>query len=190
MIRKFFFATALLACGVYSAGTTVSANDEPKGNGKSTPAELRALRAMVGEWDVSVEVWPKGKDKPSIQFAGTETNRPFGQHWIASDLVTTYQDREVRVHSIIGYDLDQKSLVGTIVDHGPYAATMKGELDADTKTIHWTTHAKTPDGKPMLQKTSVTQMTGKQRVLTMMVPGKTEGEMTEVMKIEYTKKAE
>lgn len=79
-------------------------------------------------------------------------------------------------------------MVGTVIDHGPYAARMTGEYKEESKTVHWTTEAKTPNGKPMLQKTLVTQKNENERVLVLSVPGKREGEFTKLMQITFTKR--
>jgi hypothetical protein len=91
--------------------------------------------------------WLQGLDSPSIKFEDVETNRLFGEYWIASD--SEYVG--MKLHSIIGYDLDQKKMVGTVIDHGPYSASMIGEYDRESKTIHWMAKARDTTGKPMLQ---------------------------------------
>ena len=93
-----------------------------------------------------------------------------------------------KVHSIVGYDLDKKKMVGTVIDHGPYAATMTGDYDEKAKTVHWTTEAKDEDGKPMLQKTLVTQRNADERLLVLMVPGQENDEFTKCMQIKFVKR--
>ena len=139
-------------------------------------------------WDAEIEVWPQGLDSPSIKFEGVERNRAYGEHWIASDFDSEYMGQTVKVHSIVGYDLDQKKLVGTVIDHGPYAARMTGEYDAESETVHWVTEAKSPDGKPMLQKTQVTQKDADQRVLSLFVPGEAKDEFVKFMQIRYVRR--
>ncbi len=79
-------------------------------------------------------------------------------------------------------------LVGTVIDHGPYSASMSGEYDKETKTIHWMTKAKEPNGKPMVQKTSITQKSANERVLVMSVPGENENEFNKIMQIRFVKR--
>ena len=171
-------------CLILASALSCVAQDKPK----SAPAELGVLKASIGVWDAEIESWPKGPDSPSIKFKGVETNRAYGKHWIASDFDFTFMGQTMKIHSIVGYDLDKKKLVGKIIDHGPYAATMTGEYDAKTKTVRWVTEAKTIDGKRMVQKTSVTQKDANTRVLLMLVPGKKKGEFHKVMQITFVKR--
>jgi len=79
-------------------------------------------------------------------------------------------------------------MVGTVIDHGPYAASMIGEYDEDSRTVVWETEAKDLDGTPIVQKTLVTQKTAVERVLVLSVPGKQENEFTKFMQIKYVKR--
>lgn len=152
------------------------------------PAELEVLASWVGTWDASFEVWAAGRDQAPMTFTGVETNRAFGRHWIASDLDSEIMGQTLRVHSIVGYDLDRGMLVGTIVDHGPYAATMTGEYDAQSKTVSWTTHAKDPSGNPMRQHTEITQVSPDERVLVLSVPKDADGEHEKFMRIKFVRR--
>ncbi|MEM8946386.1 MAG: DUF1579 family protein [Planctomycetota bacterium] len=152
------------------------------------PAELTVLKAAVGVWDAEIETWPAGLDKPSIKFEGIETNRAYGEHWIVSDFDSEFEGQQVKVHSIVGYDLDRKKLVGTVVDAGPYAATMTGDYDAESNSVQWVTNIKYPDGTPGAQRTTVTQKTPDERILVLMVPGKKQGEFVKCMEIKFTRR--
>jgi len=77
MLRKFAFTTVL----IFGAALFCVAQEAPD----STPVELEVLKASIGVWDAEIEVWPEGLDSPSITFKGVETNRPYGEYWIASD---------------------------------------------------------------------------------------------------------
>ena len=130
----------------------------------------------------------KCPDSPSIKFKGVETNLPYGDYWIASNFDSEYMGQTVKVHSIVGYDLDQERMVGTIIDHGPYAASMTGDYDKESKTVHWTTQAKAPNGKPMVQKTLITQESADERLLVLSVPGKQKDDFTKFMQIRFVKR--
>jgi len=106
---------------VVAFGLTLScvAQEEPA----AKPIELEVLKASVGIWDAEIEVWLEGPDSPSIKFKGVETNRPYGEYWIASDFDSEFNGPVMEVHSIVGYDLDRRKMVGTVIDHGPYAAS-------------------------------------------------------------------
>ena len=117
-----------------------------------------------------------------------EKNRPYGEYWIASDFDSEFEGQITKVHSIVGYDLDKKKLVGKVIDHGPYAATMTGVYDEKAKTVHWTKKAKDQDGKPMLQKALVTQKNADERLLVLMAPGKKKDDFTKCMQIRYLKR--
>ena len=121
----------------------------------SEPIELEALKAAAGVWDAEIEIWPQGPDSASLKLKGVETNRPYGEHWLASDFDSEFDGQTMKVHSIVGYDLDKQEMVGTVVDHGPYAASLTGRYDADSKTVHWVTKGKNIDGTPIVQKTSI-----------------------------------
>lgn len=84
--------------------------------------------------------------------------------------------------------MDDMKLVGTIIDHGPYAATMTGGYDVESKTVHWTTEAMDANGKPMVKKTLVTQKNADERVLVLMVPGEKISDFTKFMHIEFVKR--
>ena len=155
---------------------------------ESPPAEQEFLKACVGVWDAEIEVWPQGPNSSSITFKGVETNRPYGKYWIASDFNSDFNGETMKVHSIVGYDLDRRRMVGTVIDHGPYSASMTGDYDEDSKTVTWKTEAKAPNGKPMLQKTVITQKNANERILVLSVPGKTENEFIKFMAIRYLKR--
>jgi hypothetical protein len=152
------------------------------------PVELEVLKGYVGVWDADIEVWPKGPDAPSMSFKGVETIHAYGEYWLVSDFDTEFNGQTNRIHSIVGYDLDKGMLVGTIIDQGPYAATMSGEYDSESKAVHWTTHAKGLDGTPMVQKTAITQKNADERVLVLSTPNKDGDGETVGMKITFTKR--
>jgi hypothetical protein len=180
MLIRSAFSTAL----VFGIMLFCIAQDKPK----AKPIELEVLKASIGVWDAEIEVWPEGSDSSSIKFKGVETNRPYGEYWIASDFDSEYMGQTMKVHSIVGYDLDQAKMVGTIIDHGPYAARMTGEYDKDSNTVHWTTEAKDPNGKPMVQKTLITQKHADERVLVLSVPGKQKSAFTKLMQIRFVRR--
>jgi hypothetical protein len=180
MLKKYALATIL----VLAAALPCVAQETPE----SMPIELEVLKAYIGVWDAEIEVWPEGLDSPSITFKGVETIRPYGEYWIASDFDSEFMGQTLEVHSIVGYDLDKKKMVGTIIDHGPYAATMAGEYDVESKTVHWMTEAKDANGNPMVQKTLVTQNHADERVLVLMVPGEKENEFTKFMQVNFVKR--
>jgi len=152
------------------------------------PIELDALKATVGVWDAEIEVWAQGPDSPSIKFKGVETNRGYGDYWIASDFDSEYMGQTMKVHSIVGYDLEKKKMVGTVIDHGAYSASMIGNYDKDSKTTSWTTNAKSATGDPMVQKTSIVQTNATERVLVLSVPGKEKNSFTKFMQIKFVKR--
>ena len=94
----------------------------------------------------------------------------------------------MKVHSIIGYDPDQKQLVGTVIDHGTYAASMTGDYDKESKTVSWKTEAKDANGKPMVQKTLIAQTSANERVLVLSVPGERKDDFTKFMQIRFVKR--
>jgi hypothetical protein len=143
---------ALCTALVFGLALCCTAQDEPN----VKPIELEVLKALIGVWDADIEVWPAGPDSPSIKFKGVETIRPYGEYWIASDFDSEFMGQTMRVHSIIGYDLDKKKMVGTVIDHGPYAARMTAAYDKASNTVHWTTEAKDANGKRMVQKALMT----------------------------------
>ena len=177
---KYALAVVLVFGGVLSG----IAQETPE----SMPIELEVLKAYIGVWDAEIEVWPEGLDSPSITFKGMETIRPYGEYWIASDFDSEFMGQTLEVHSIVGYDLDKKKMFGMIIDHGPYAATMAGEYDVESKTVHWMTEAKDANGNPMVQKTLVTQDHADERVLVLMVPGEKENEFTKFMQVHFVKR--
>ena len=178
MLTKLMLAISIVL------GATLSGFAEDK----TMPVELEVLKSYVGVWDAEIEVWSAGPDSPSTKFKGVETNRPYGNHWIASDFDSEHIGQTIKVHSIVGFDVDKKQLVGTVIDDGPYAASMTGEYDPKSKTIAWMTHVKAPDGKPIVQKTVVTEKTADERQLVLSVPGKEKDEFTEFMRIKFVRR--
>jgi len=180
MLIKSALSTAL----VFGLSLFCIAQEKPK----AKPIELEVLKASIGVWDAEIEVWPEGPDSPSIRFKGVETILPYGEYWIASDFDSEYMGQTMKVHSIVGYDLDQKRMVGTIIDHGPYAASMTGDYDQESKTVRWTTEAKDLNGNPMVQKTLITQKNADERVLVLSVPGKQKNDFTQFMQIRFVRR--
>lgn len=180
MSLRVAFSTVL----VFGFALTCIAQEKPT----STPSELEVVQASLGVWDAEIEVWPEGLDAASVKFKGVETNRPYGQYWLASDFDSEINGQTMKVHSIVGYDLGRKKLVGTVIDHGPYAASMTGDYDARSKTVTWITEAKAPDGTPMLQKTLVTHNSPQQRVLVLSVPGEGANDSRKLMQIKFVKR--
>jgi hypothetical protein len=178
------FKSTLSAALILGLVLSCDAQEKPEAN----PIELEVLKASLGVWDAEIEVWAQGLDSPSIKFKGMETNRPYGEHWIASDFDSEFMGQTMKVHSIVGYDLDRKKLVGTVIDQGPYAASMTGVYDRQSKTVSWKTAAKTPGGKPMVQNTLVTQKSAGERMLVLSVPGKQKNEFTKFMQIRFVKR--
>ncbi len=180
MLTRFGLTTVL----VVGLAVSCKAQEGPA----SKPAELEVLKASVGVWDAEIEVWPQGLDSPSTTFTGVETNRAYGEYWIASDFDSEFMGQTMKVHSIVGYDPEQKRLVGTVIDHGPYAASMTGDYDAKLKTVSWMTQARDLNGNPMVQKTLVTQKNADERVLVLMVPGAKENAFTKFMQIRFVRR--
>ena len=179
-----FTKSALSTALVFGLALSCIAQEKPQ----SKPIELEVLKASIGVWDAEIEVWPAGPDSPSTKLKGVETNRPYGQYWIASDFDSEFMGQTMKVHSIVGYDLDQQKMVGTIIDHGPYAASMTGEYDKASKTVRWKTEAKDTNGKPMVQQTSITHKNANERMLVLMVPGEIENDFTKFMQIRFVKR--
>ena len=180
-----FIKTALSLSLILSLSFAGFSQEEEK---ESTPIELDVLKASLGVWDAEIEVWPQGLDSPSIKFKGVETNRPYGKHWIASDFNSEYGGQTIKVHSIVGYDLDRKKLVGKVIDDGPYAAAMTGDYDKESKTVQWMTKVKSPTGAPIVQKTSIKHTSPDERVLVLSVPGEQSDEFKKFMQIKFVKR--
>jgi hypothetical protein len=174
--------STLLTAVVFASAFPCTVQEEPK------PIELEVLKASIGVWDAEIEVWPQGPDSSSIKFKGVETNRPYGEYWIASDFDSELMGQTMKVHSVVGYDLNQSKLVGTVIDHGPYAASMTGDYDKQSKTVRWRTEAKDPNGKPMVQQTVIAQKNADERVLVLSVPGKQKDVFTKFMQIRFVKR--
>ena len=160
------------------------AQEEPA----SKPIELQVLKDSIGVWDAKIEVWPKGLDAPSITFTGVETNRAYGAYWIASDFDSEFGGQTTKVHSIVGYDLEEGRMVGKVIDDGPYAARMTGDYDRESKTTRWRTEVKDPSGKLIVQKTLVTQKSADQRVLVLSVENKAKAGFVKFMQITFVRR--
>lgn len=169
---------------IFGFALSCMAEEKPK----SKPIELEGLKTFIGVWDAHIEIWPEGPKASSIKLKGVETNRAYGEYWIASDFESKFMGQTTKVHSIVGYDLDKKKLVGTVIDHGPYAARLTGDYDKKPKTIRWMTKSKAPNGKPIVQKTTITQTSADERVLVMQVPGDKKDEFTKFMQIKFVKR--
>lgn len=64
-----------------------------QGKPKAKPVELEVLKESIGVWDAEIEVWPQGPDSDSIKSKGVETNRAYGEYWIASDFDSQFGGR-------------------------------------------------------------------------------------------------
>ena len=181
-----FAASAVFFLALYSSlAAQEEAEAKPDGN---QPKELEFIKGAIGVWDAKIEVWANGPDGDAITFKGVETNRAYGEYWIASDFDSEFAGQTVNVHSIVGYDLSKKQLVGMVIDQGPYPAQMTGKYDDKTKTVEWKTEAKNLDGTPMIQRTRLTQKGPDERYLQLMVPGTEEGEFKKLMQITFTRR--
>lgn len=176
----------LLLFGLTHVGRTEEKAAAEAGEGK--PVELGVVKAAIGVWDAKIEVWAAGLEADPIVMTAVETNVAHGEYWLASDFESEFQGETIAVHSIMGYDLDEKRLVGKVIDHGPYAAKMTGDYDEKSKTVTWITHVKDPSGKPIVQKTLVTQKNENERELVLMKEGKGAGEFVKFMQIKYVKR--
>ena len=183
-MRMLFRRLHLLATFILGLSVTLAQE-----SAKPAPKELDFLKGSIGVWDAAIEVWSQGPDGESIKFSGVEMNRAYGEYWIASDFDSEFAGQTMKVHSIVGYDLDQGKLIGKVIDHGPYAASMTGEYDTKAKAVHWTTKAKMPDGTTIIQKTVVTQKSPDERVLVLSVPDKAGDGFVKFMEIKFTKRA-
>ena len=180
MLVNFTLPTVL----VFGLALTCIADEEPT----PKPIELEVLKAFIGVWDAEIEIWPEGPDSPSIKLTGVETNRAYGEYWIASDFDSEFMGQTMKVHSIVGYDLDRKKLIGKVIDRGPYAARMTGDYDVKSKTVRWKTEAKDTNGKPMAQQTLITHKNANERMLVLMVPGETKNDFTKFMQIRFVRR--
>ena len=185
MIVRFGTSVCLLLVFSFACIAQEEKKVEPK---KTEPVELEVLKGSIGVWDVEFEVWPQGLDAKSFNFKGVETNRAFGKYWIASDLEATAMGQTNRLHSIIGYDLDEKQLVGKVIDHGKYAARMTGKYNSKTKTVSWKTEVKDANGKLMVQHTTITQTSDTERVLVLKTKAKNKNEFVKTMVAKFTKR--
>lgn len=168
--------------------TKAQATPQLKAQENPAAAELEMIKDSIGVWDAEIQVWAEGLDKPPVKFKGVETNTAYGDHWLASNFDSEVGGQTMRVHSIVGYDLDKKMLVGTVIDYGPYHAKMEGTYDKATKTVSWVTKAKTVAGNPLIQRTTVTTKSPTERVLVLTVPGEKENEFNKFMEIRFTKR--
>ena len=155
---------------------------------QETPPELQVLKNTIGVWDTAIEVWAQGPDGPSVQFDGVETVTAFGDYWMSSDSVSTFMGRTMKVHSLVGYDIDEGKLVGTIVDDGPYKATLSGEYDPDTKSVTWMIKGKDPVGTEYFQKSVVTEISENERLLVLYLPVAVGEGYTRLMEVTYTRR--
>ena len=94
----------------------------------------------------------------------------------------------MKLHSIIGYDVEKKKLVGTQVDHGPHAAKLTGDYDKESKQLKWVVQAKNLNGEPMVQRTTITQVDDDTRVLVLNTPGAKAGEFAKFMEIKFVRR--
>lgn len=165
----------------------INAQDAAAPQKVDPPVELEVIRNSIGVWDCEFQVWTQGPDAAPMTFTGVEKVRAFGEYWLASDLESTAMGQTTVVHSVIGYDLDEKALTGLVIDQGPYSAKMEGVYHPETRTVNWTIHAKTPDGDPMPQHTVMTMPNGDERILVMNMPGP-DGEMVKFMQVRYARR--
>ena len=180
--------TTAIAFALYAA-LSLPAEEVMQEGGKESgqPAELEVIKGSIGVWDAEVEVWPNGPDNAAMKMKGVETVEAHGQYWLASDLSVDFNGEKMVVHSVVGYDLDEKKLTGWAVDQGPYKAKMVGEYDKDKKMVKWTIHGKNVDGSKMTQHTEITQSSDSERRLVLYMPGE-DDKLRKQMVITYKKR--
>lgn len=147
------------------------------------------LKQLVGEWTMQSEaVMAEGADP--MQFDATETVKSFGDLWILAEGRGDFGGMKHGSMMTLGYDPNKKAFVGTWIDTmTAYLWVYRGTLDESKKVL--TLEAEGPsfgDPNEMAQYRDVITIVDKDhKTLTSSMLGD-DGEWTQFMKAEYTRK--
>lgn len=151
-------ALALLALLASSA----VAQEMPK------PAPEHALlKADVGTWDASMEMWLE-PGKPPVASQGVEVVSMLGEFWQVGAFKSTFMGQPFEGHGLTGWDAQKKKYVSAWVDSSAPGLTHgESTYDAATRTMTGLLIGPGPDGAMQKMKQTVVWKGADERVFTM-----------------------
>lgn len=169
--------TTLLALCLSLAAGAASAQSRPG-------PEIEVLKADVGTWDATVELFAPGTSAPMTS-AGTETNTLLAGAWLITDFKGEMMGAPFAGHGVTGWDTTKKKYVGTWVDSMSVGLSLvEATYDAATKTMAGTMEGPDPSGQVQKLKSTVVYKDAGTRVFTLSSAGP-DGKDVKMMTITY-----
>lgn len=149
--------------------------------------EHEVLKADVGTWDASVELFAPGSPAPMTS-KGIETNTLMGGMWLITDFKGDMMGAPFTGHGVMGWDTTKKKYVGTWVDSMSVGLSLsESTWDAASKTLSGTMEGPDPSGQVQKLKSTVVYKDANNRVFTLSTPGP-DGKDVKMMTITYKRK--
>jgi hypothetical protein len=180
------FAALLIPSALLAVASLASAQAQQFGP-QPTP-QHEVLKKDVGTWDAKVSIFPPGGGEP-VTSDGVETNESLGDFWIVSRFEGTMMGMPFNGAGTFGYDPHEKKFIGTWVDSmSPYMMIMKGDYDAETKTMTLTGEGRDYATGELVKSKQVGRYNDDgTRTFEMSMEGEG-GEFTKMMEIHYTRR--
>jgi len=178
------WAVAIAICLTLLASAAVA---QPPGM-KSPEHDL--LKKDVGTWDAKMKIYPTPNAEP-IESEAVETCQLFGNGlWLLSEFEGKIGDMPFAGKSAMGFDPVEKKYVGNWIDNmSPWFTSLKGEYDADTKTMTMTAESRDmATGKMQTTKHVANYIDDDTRTFAIYMPGEDGGEDWKMLEVEYKRR--
>jgi len=177
-MKRAILAATVVACIAGLSSVAISGGDDKKpadaaaadmsGMMEKPSPEHLALAKFVGKWETESSMGP------GMTAKGTSTIKAMGPFWVVEDASFEMMGQQHYGHGMYGYDASRKKYVSLWGDSGgSWPMVSDGELDADGKTIHYTSEG--PDmmdpSKRVTYKMSAGWADDDTRTMTMSLPG-------------------
>ena len=152
----------------------------------------RLLQKDVGTWDAEITLFPPEEGAEPMKSKGTEKcELLMGGMWLVSRFEGEMAGMEFAGAGTFGYDPVEKKYVGTWADSmSPHLMIIKGDYDADTKTMTSTGEGRDPaTGDMYLAKLVSRYLNDGTRTFEMHMRGP-DGKFSKMMEIKYKRRAE
>jgi len=187
-MKKFAILSISIAIALFVNGV-LAQSPEPSKVQDAPAKDHEWLKQLVGEWDVQFKMYMQ-PDQPPAEFAGTDTVRALGNHWVVAETKTTMMGAPYSGILSLGYNPLKKHFNGTWIDSfGGYLWVYKGTLNdiGDTLTLETEGPSLQAPDKTARYK-EVIQFTGKDsRTFTSSFETE-DGKWVKILTIEYRKK--
>jgi hypothetical protein len=152
--------------------------------------EHKLLHKDVGTWDAEITLFP-GEGVEPVKSKGTEKcELLMGGMWLLTRFEGEMAGMKFAGAGTFGYDPIDEKYVGTWADSmSPHMMIIKGDYDADTKTMTSTGEGKEPSGQTYQAKLISRYLADGMRTFEMHMRGP-DGKFTKMMEIKYKRRAQ